>query len=117
MIVVKSHRTSSGTCNGRSGRRHEVPVYEFVCGDCGPFEQQRSFAEAGEPMACPSCGREARRVYSMPNTRRMPTALSGAMDRAEKSAHEPEVTRRPVGGTRPGKRGNQGHGRPWTLGH
>jgi putative FmdB family regulatory protein len=106
-----------GTRNGRGERRDEVPVYEFVCEDCGPFEQRRSFAEAGDPIACPSCGREARRVYSMPNTRRMPTALSGAMDRAEKSAHEPEVTRRPVGGTGSGKGHHQSHGRPWTLGH
>ena len=94
-----------------------MPVYEFVCEDCGPFEQQRSFAEAGEPMACPSCGCEARRVYSMPNTRRMPAALSSAMDRVEKSTHEPEVAQRPVGGTGSGKGYHHSHGRPWTLGH
>ena len=94
-----------------------MPVYEFICEDCGPFEQQRSLAEAGEAMACPACGREARRVYSMPNTRRMPAALSGAMDRAQKSAYQPEVVRRPVGGTRPGKAHQHSHGRPWTFGH
>lgn len=94
-----------------------MPVYEFVCEDCGPFEQRRPFAEAGERMACPSCGREARRVYSMPNTRRVPAALSGAMDRAEKSAHEPEVVRRPAGGTEPGKGHHHSHGRPWAVGH
>ena len=98
--------------------RDEVPVYDFVCEGCGPFEQRRSFAEAGNPMACPSCGGEARRVYSMPNTKRMPTALSGAMDRAEKSAHEPEVVRRPEGGTTTsGKKHRHSHGRPWALGH
>jgi putative FmdB family regulatory protein len=95
-----------------------VPVYEFVCEDCGPFEQRRSFAEAGEPMACPSCGRKARRVYSMPNTKKMSAALSGAMDRAEKSAHEPEVIQRPAGGqAASGKKFRHSHGRPWTLGH
>jgi putative FmdB family regulatory protein len=92
--------------------RDEVPVYEFICEDCGPFEQQRSFAEAGEPMACPSCGCEARRVYSPPNTRKMPAALSGAMDRAEKSAHEPEVVRRPAGGTGSGKGHHHSQGSP-----
>jgi putative FmdB family regulatory protein len=106
-----------GTCNGRKERRDDVPVYEFLCEDCGSFEQRRSLAAAGGPIPCPSCGREARRVYSMPNTRRMPAALSGAMDRAEKSAHEPEVVRRPAGGTGSGKRHHQSHGRPWTLGH
>jgi putative FmdB family regulatory protein len=115
VVVVKSPRAYLGTRDGRRERRDEVPVYEFVCEDCGPFEQRRSFAEAGDPMACPSCGGEAKRVYSMPNTRRMPTALSGAMDRAEKSAQEPEVVRRPTGGA--GKGHRHSHGRPWTLGH
>ena len=94
-----------------------MPVYDFLCRDCGPFEQRRSFAEAGEPMACPSCGGQARRVYSMPNTKRMPGALSSAMDRVEKSAHEPEVAQRPVGVTGSGKGHHHSHGRPWTLGH
>jgi hypothetical protein len=53
----------------------------------------------------------------MPNTKRMPGALSSAMNRAEKSAHEPEVAQRPVGGTGSGKGHQHSHGRPWTLGH
>lgn len=87
-----------------------MPIYDFVCEDCGPFEQRRSFTEAGEPMACPSCEKEARRVFSMPNTRSMPVALSGAMNRAEKSAHEPAVVRQPAGGTLPGTKYSPGHG-------
>ncbi len=95
-----------------------MPVYDFVCDDCGPFEQRRSLAEAGDPMACPKCGEEARRVYSMPHTKRMPTGLSKAMDRAEKSAHEPEVVRRPAGGGSKGHGHGHAHrGRPWALGH
>lgn len=94
-----------------------MPIYEFICESCGPFERRRPFAEAGDPMACPACRSEAGRVYSVPNTRKMPTALSGAINRAEKSAHEPDVVRRPSESTasRGGQR--QGHGRPWTLGH
>jgi len=94
-----------------------VPIYEFFCGDCGSFEERRSFKEAGEAAACPGCGAEARRLYTMPNTKRVPTGLSKAMDRAEKSAHEPEVVGRPVVGSS-GKRHRHGHGgRPWALGH
>jgi hypothetical protein len=53
----------------------------------------------------------------MPNTKRVPTGLSKAMDRAEKSAHEPEVVGQPAGGSS-GKRHRHGHGgRPWALGH
>ena len=95
-----------------------MPIYDFVCGDCGGFEQRRSFSEASEPVACPSCGKEATRVYSMPNTRRMPAGLSKAMDRSEGSAYEPEVVRRPMGGTTtPGKKHRHSQGRPWALGH
>ena len=93
-----------------------MPIYDFVCGDCGGFEQRRPFAEASNPTTCPSCGKEARRVYSMPGTRKMPAGLSKAMDRAEGSAYEPEVVRRPVGGTSSAKH-HHSHGRPWALGH
>jgi uncharacterized protein (UPF0212 family) len=59
---------------------------------------------------CPSCGEEARRIYSMPNTRIMPAALSNAMHRAEKSAHEPEVVRHAAGSALPGKKYRPSHG-------
>lgn len=86
-----------------------MPIYEFVCEDCGPFEQRRPLEAAGAPLACPSCKREARRVFSIPNIRSMPAALSGAMDRAEKSASEPAVVRQPAGGSLPGKKYSPGH--------
>jgi putative FmdB family regulatory protein len=87
-----------------------VPIYEFLCRECGSFEQRRSFAEAGDSMTCPSCGEKARRIYSMPATKNVPAALSNAMNRVEKSAHEPEVVRHPVGGKLPGTRYHPGHG-------
>ena len=87
-----------------------MPIYEFLCEDCGPFEERRPFEEAGNPAVCPGCESAARRVYSMPNLKAMPAALSNAMNRAEKSAHEPEIVRRPEGGTLPGKRYQPGHG-------
>ena len=93
-----------------------MPIYEFLCESCGCFEERRSMDEARDVTVCPGCGNEARRVYSMPNTKRMPAGLSKAMDRAEKSAHEPEVARRPVRGGGAGHR-HAHHGRPWALGH
>lgn len=88
-----------------------MPTYEFLCEDCGSFEKHRSFQEASDPMTCPSCGEEARRVYSMPATGKAPTAFSNAMHRAEKSAYEPEVARQPAGGVkyRSGHGGHCGH--------
>ena len=87
-----------------------MPTYEFLCEDCGPFEQQRPFAEASAPLACPSCGLAVKRIYHMPATTKVSTALSHAMNRVEKSTYEPEVVRRPEGGTLPGTRYHPGHG-------
>ena len=87
-----------------------MPIYEFLCEGCGPFEERRSFEEAGEEALCPRCGSAARRVYSAFNLKTMPAPLSRAMNRAEKSAHEPEVARKPEGSAWPGKRHHKGHG-------
>lgn len=94
-----------------------MPVYEFLCPSCGTFEERRSFEASGEPVPCPECAEEARRVYSMPATRRIPTGLSRAMDRSEKSASEPEVVSRPAGKQAAPGQHNHSHGRPWALGH
>lgn len=94
-----------------------MPVYEFLCQSCGPFEERRSFEGSEEPMPCPECGNEARRVYSMPSTRRIPTGLYKAMDRSEKSASEPEVVSRPAGRQSAPGQHKHSHGRPWSLGH
>ncbi|TCJ16145.1 zinc ribbon domain-containing protein [Rubrobacter taiwanensis] len=94
-----------------------MPVYEFVCESCGPFEQWRSMGESGADMSCPECGEAARRLYTAPAIRRMSAGLYRALDRAEKSASEPEVVRKPGKGRdlRSGHR--HGPGRPWALGH
>ena len=94
-----------------------MPIYEFLCGECGSLEERRSFEEAGNPAVCPACGTTAQRVYYMPNLRTTPAALSNAMDRAEKSGHEPRVVRRPEGGALPGKRYRPSHGGHGGHGH
>lgn len=53
----------------------------------------------------------------MPSTKKMPAALSNAMQRVEKSTYEPEVVRRPEGGTLPGTRYHPGHGGHLGHGH
>ena len=92
-----------------------MPVYEFLCEECGPFEERRSFDEPKESSACPACGSGARRVYHAPGVRRTDPGFSRSMDRAEKSAHDPDVVRRAAGGASPAHRHT--HGRPWALGH
>lgn len=102
-----------------------MPVYEFFCEICGPFEKRRSFAEASEPIECPTCQVEATRVYSAPGLYRTSQSERIAQYRNEKSAHEPRVERRVHGGDEASsKKKHQHHHhhhhapqRPWMLGH
>ena len=32
-----------------------MPVYDYLCDDCGPFTDMRPMAECDEPQDCPQC--------------------------------------------------------------
>jgi putative FmdB family regulatory protein len=70
-----------------------MPVYEFECGRCGPFEARRPVSDPA--ATCPSCAAPGRRVYSTPAVRRMGAPLRRALDREERSSGAPEVVSRP----------------------
>jgi putative FmdB family regulatory protein len=93
-----------------------VPLYEFACGRCGPFELWRALADAAAPAACPACGSSGRRVYSAPGIVRTPAAMRLALGREERSAHEPEVVGAPAGPPMPGAH-RHGPAPPWAMGH
>ena len=43
-----------------------MPIYEYVCSDCGnKFELLRSFSESDKEAACPKCNKTAKRVVSV----------------------------------------------------
>lgn len=36
-----------------------MPIYEYVCPNCGhPFEKRVSFSNADQPQSCPACGHD-----------------------------------------------------------
>ncbi len=42
-----------------------MPIYEYICGACSEqFERLRPMSAAGQPLACPKCGGEARTAVS-----------------------------------------------------
>lgn len=90
-----------------------MPLYEFRCSVCGPFEQWRSLAQAGEPMACPNCKLAAKRIYSVAGLLTTPSALR---QRIEQSA-EPKVTKRDRHHHAASHQHNHQQGRPWMIGH
>jgi putative FmdB family regulatory protein len=40
-----------------------MPVYDYLCGQCGPFTDMRPMAECELSGACPTCGNDAPRAY------------------------------------------------------
>jgi putative FmdB family regulatory protein len=55
-----------------------MPLYEYRCPQCGPFDLRRAVEEASAPLECPTCDAPARRVYSAPGT----TSVKGPLSRA-----------------------------------
>lgn len=69
-----------------------MPVYEYRCEQHGVSEITRPLGMAPKSAPCLVCGSEASRVFSVGMVRTgSRTALLAAMDRAEKSRHEPDV--------------------------
>ena len=84
-----------------------MPVYEFVCGRCGPFERWRDHREAGAAVDCDECGAAAQRVFSSPAARaprsmRLMTGLAAEARERVVRAHtgEPRIVSQPPVGTR-----------------
>jgi putative FmdB family regulatory protein len=91
-----------------------VALYAFDCADCGPFELVRPMAEAGSPGPCPRCGAAARRVFTPPAVALLARPVRRALDREEKSAHEPDVAARKAGRPMPHRHEPTP---PWVLAH
>jgi putative FmdB family regulatory protein len=91
-----------------------VPVYAFTCAACGSFDVMRPMVEAGMPARCPSCGGDARRLFSPPGLALLARPVRRALDMEEKSAHEPEVVSQKRGRPMPHRHVPSP---PWTLGH
>jgi putative FmdB family regulatory protein len=93
-----------------------MPIYAFECESCGPFELYRPVAQAGVPATCPACSAGARRRFTAPGLALLAAPLRRALDREEKSAHEPDVTSAKRGRPMPHRHGH-GHAPPWVMSH
>lgn len=61
-----------------------MPVYEYRCDPCGPFDQHRDMAQATAPLPCPTCSLPARRAYTVPGGRSR-AGLLGAASASERA--------------------------------
>jgi putative FmdB family regulatory protein len=109
-----------------------MPVYDYLCPDCGPFTVLRPMAEFEAPYPCEECGFEAPRALLVaPAMSGMDPTRRAAFATNERSAHAPaKLSRHPAGcgccsgGSRkalradaPSAARSQPGQRPWMLGH
>lgn len=92
-----------------------MPVYEYICEECGSFELWHDHRESGAETSCPGCGGPTRRVYSVPTVSDR-TESRGELRRRMERGAEPHIERRPKPGN-PAPRPRKGGGRPWQIGH
>lgn len=71
-----------------------MPLYNYVCDDCGPFEEWNSITLADSACGCPNCQMPSHRDVSVPHLSLMNPTLRRAMDRADKSSGEPRVVKK-----------------------
>ena len=88
-----------------------MPLYDYKCAECGPFDVWRKMAEVSTPLPCPDCGVVATRVFTAPNISLNTGSLSQVV-----SAAEPRLVKRQGELPPPTVQSPKG-GRPWMIGH
>src|ERR1700739_2481401 len=69
-----------------------MPVYEYLCADCGPFTDMRPMSECDDPQDCPRCETSSPRVVlTAPNFFCMPADRNKAIAIYARSAHAPQA--------------------------
>ena len=68
-----------------------MPVYEYLCQDCGVFEEIAPMSRFADPCDCPDCGLSAPRVMiSVPRLSVVSSATRRAHETNERSADSPK---------------------------
>ncbi len=107
-----------------------MPLYEYACGNCGPFKEFQSMSRWLEPVDCPDCGTLSVRTISSPQISNVHPHTKIAHQRNENSADQPMVVKKkphqhgPTCGhshghahKHPSSTHKHGPSRPWMIGH
>jgi len=76
-----------------------MPLYEYRCVDCGPFDVSAPMSDVRPTTACPACAAESLRAVTAPRLARGRTAAMRVLDSTARTASEPAV----VSGAIPGR--------------
>lgn len=67
-----------------------MPVYDYLCPECGPITAFRSMADHDKTLCCPVCSSEAPRAFlQAPNLSCMPGSSLKAHERNETAQNAP----------------------------
>jgi putative FmdB family regulatory protein len=67
-----------------------VPVYDYLCGECGPFSELKPMSAFSDPCDCPGCGQASERaILHAPFIAGMDATKRTAIGVNERSANEP----------------------------
>lgn len=89
-----------------------MPLYDYKCDRCGPFEVWHKMAETGVPRACPDCRAVATRTITAPNI-----SLNSSSLLARIGSSEPRLIKRQSEPAKPTNQSAKPGSRPWMLGH
>ena len=68
-----------------------MPLYEFQCRKCGSFEEFISLKSYESKANCPSCNKNAFRIYNSPNVYKTSPSFRKAKGINEKNQESPAV--------------------------
>jgi putative FmdB family regulatory protein len=69
-----------------------MPVYDYLCSDCGPFTDMRPMSECDEPGDCSKCTNPSpRAILRAPNFLCMPTDRRKAIAVNERRSNGPKT--------------------------
>ncbi|MGK7913566.1 MAG: FmdB family zinc ribbon protein [Synechococcus sp.] len=89
-----------------------MPLYEYQCQECGPFDAFRSLADRDKPLECQSCSGPTSRIFSPP------TMLSIGLSGIRRPSEEPRVVKRSSDREPPKPQNTvKTGGRPWMFNH
>ncbi|MDN5759269.1 MAG: zinc ribbon domain-containing protein [Tomitella sp.] len=80
-----------------------MPVYQFRCNRCGPFDSAHPMTAVPDADGCPRCGESARRAITAPALNHAASSATRLLDSTARSASEPAVVSSPPPRGRPAR--------------
>ncbi|MEL6492402.1 MAG: zinc ribbon domain-containing protein [Cyanobacteria bacterium J06634_6] len=89
-----------------------MPLYDYDCKRCGPFEIWHRMSETSTPRACPECDDVSTRIFTAPNI-----SLGSGSLMKKVGLPDPRIVKRQSEPAKPVNQSAKPGSRPWMLGH